>query len=61
MELMIELQLVKTVKDIDPDHLGEVVKTILKDGAAYQTPNDSGEVTVSWIGMLANGTEFDKV
>ena len=61
VELSIELLQVKAVKTIDPDHEGHVMKTILKDGAAHQTPNDTAEVCVSWTGKLADGTEFDKV
>lgn len=61
VELSIELLQVKAVKTIDPDHQGLLIKTILKDGVAHQCPNDSSEVTVSWTGKLADGTEFDKV
>jgi FKBP-type peptidyl-prolyl cis-trans isomerase len=61
VELELELQQVKTVKAIDPDHKGHVMKTILKDGAAYHTPNDMSEICVSWTGKLTDGTVFDKV
>lgn len=61
VDMTIELLQVKAVKTIDPDHEGHVIKTILKDGAAHNTPNDSAEVCVSWTGKLADGTEFDKV
>ena len=61
VDMVIELLHLKAVKTIDPDHEGLVVKTILKDGAAHQCPNDSAEVCVSWTGKLADGTEFDKV
>jgi hypothetical protein len=61
VDLTLKLLQVKAVKMIDPDHKGSIVKTILKDGAAYHSPNDFAAVTVSWTGFLHDGTQFDQV
>ena len=61
VDLRLELKRVKAVKTIDPDHTGAITKTIVRDGAAYHTPNDYATATVSWEGKLADGTQFDAV
>jgi hypothetical protein len=59
--ITLSLEAVKSVKFIDPDHKGEIVKTILHNGAAYHTPNNYAAVTVSWTATLQDGTKFDEV
>lgn len=61
VEIDLALRKVKAVKTIDPDHEGKVTKTILRDGAAYHTPNAFATVRVSWTAALADGTQFDEV
>jgi hypothetical protein len=59
--ITLSLNAVKAVKFVDPDHTGDIVKTILRDGAGYHTPNNFASSTVSWTGTLQNGTKFDEV
>lgn len=61
IEVTMKLLKIKTVKFVDPEHSGTVVKTILEDGQKYQTPNEDAKVTLSYTACLQDGTQFDKV
>ncbi|XP_054159035.1 peptidyl-prolyl cis-trans isomerase FKBP4-like [Oppia nitens] len=47
------------VKDISPDRDGKLMKEIIKEGKAWDTPKNGDKVMVHYIGQLLDGTVFD--